>query len=528
MYNQPVKEASRSILWPHAINSLQDENFRILNREEIHKIAHSANEVLENKIFVDSETLTDTVFDWSKVTFAHHPKKTTQMKVAFFCGPDPVFDLNHLLRLGIRIEHIWMFELDKNLFNEAKSKCSENSLFPNFFFGNINDFIASQPDRFDIVYLDFTKSLISEDMMPLKTIERVFNRQMLTEKSFLIVNSCYPDKSEKNIDFLSSYFHKREWINIEIDNQKGIKESFEAYSIYDIQSVKNVIDSDFDNAYSEYSSSIISNFASVWSPSFRLSNTKSFRQFFFENANKINELINLEIDNNASSSNILSNISNSQAIVEDLHLCAGEYPEWYFLDFINNSKEFNKFKNFLCNKFDGNAYSYFDSLKMFYLLNNIEEGNYYYVSNEMKEFLTKFKTSTIEFQVFKSTYGGVFCDVPMSSQWVGILYGKYGHPYHLNPKYSKRIAYTAKERKMCLDVLAFDKCRELYDWVPTQHFFNEKYTDKICQFIIRSACDKIFKKGFYTTSNLLKYCHFVCLGDVASNDNEELCNRIEL
>ena len=78
-------------------------------------------EKFANHPFYDERDLDDNKYeDWKRYgETVYGNRRPEELKVAFFCGPEPENDVNHLIRLGVRIENMYAFEYDKECFNEA-------------------------------------------------------------------------------------------------------------------------------------------------------------------------------------------------------------------------------------------------------------------------------------------------------------------------------------------------------------------------------------------------------------------------
>ena len=86
-----------------------------------------------------------------------------------------------------------------------------------------------------------------------------------------------------------------------------------------------------------------------------------------------------------------------------------------------------------------------------------------------------------------------FCDVPMIHLWYEMIINSLGYPYHTNVKNHIRHSYTAKTRKMCMDVFTLDKCRGFYGWLPMIEYQADFVKDFNKQIIIRMSIDAIAK-----------------------------------
>lgn len=92
-YKQDIKEQSRVRIWSHAIEALttrRDES-RILNRTYLTKLSAFVESKIEREL--DSVVLRDF---FSFLDLSYGKKDANELKVAFFCGPEPENDVEVL------------------------------------------------------------------------------------------------------------------------------------------------------------------------------------------------------------------------------------------------------------------------------------------------------------------------------------------------------------------------------------------------------------------------------------------------
>lgn len=118
-YKQEIKGHSRSALWEHAVRSLTSrrESSRILTPTYLQTVwGYAWNEVLGKVMDLASHRAAiDKYFDnWLSYSESiYSTKSPSDLRVAYFSGPEPENDLAELLNLGIRIENVWAFEADQ-------------------------------------------------------------------------------------------------------------------------------------------------------------------------------------------------------------------------------------------------------------------------------------------------------------------------------------------------------------------------------------------------------------------------------
>ena len=196
-YKQDIKEKTRELLWNHAVRSLTQGRMdsRVLNPLYLDNLWDFVKKNFDKSGCYDPSDLDDLRYeDWKRYgETVYGTKRPEELKVAFFCGPEPENDVNHLVRLGVRIENMYAFEYDKDCFKAAVD--SLHFTYPNLkiFRGKISEFLSLNEVKFDIIYLDFTKSLIAE----FRTVFQILESNVLSDLGILMINTTYPDKDKK-------------------------------------------------------------------------------------------------------------------------------------------------------------------------------------------------------------------------------------------------------------------------------------------------------------------------------------------
>ena len=159
-YKQPPKNQSRERIWEHAVKSLtqQRSKTQLLKIDYFEKMRDYFFKEFFQKydipLFPD-----DSVFlSWSNfVSSSYGEKKPEDLRIAYFCGPEPENDLEVLKKLGVIVENVWAVEKEDNAYQNALSKAKERFPELKIFSGNMTDLLDLVPAPFDIIYLDFTQ-----------------------------------------------------------------------------------------------------------------------------------------------------------------------------------------------------------------------------------------------------------------------------------------------------------------------------------------------------------------------------------
>lgn len=477
-YKNGIKELSRELVWNHAVESLTTsrEASRVLNKAYLKKLWRYAidDNIIKHGVKDDCD---DRYFhDWlsfSDIVYGH--KRAEELKVAFFCGPEPENDVNHLLALGVRIENIYAFESDKETFKDAIDSLRENYPTLKIYNGKIENFVSSNFVTFDIVYLDFTGSLLTS----FKTVCAIFDNNSLSSSGILAINTCYPDKTDNVIDFLATYFHFQSCFEYPVYNGREEGEDYSGRFIesstcygYDYAKTRELIEANFEEAYSAFQTSFVINYSNHIKPFMAVLNNPVTRQRLFDPDKKnlkkaINDFYNRE----------------------DIYLEPEHYALYHFFQNINDSK----WNHFFKEEKGKEAFTRKDAIDLLYVFLNAPYEKFEGIlSNDLKESLPK-----INDNIPDRTYLGLFCDIPMIHLWLEQAINQLGYAYHINTSNHKRFHYTAKTRQMCLDIFTFDQCRALYDWLPMIEYYGDDLSIIERQIISLMCMDAIDKQTIH-------------------------------
>lgn len=495
-YKQDIKDKSRRCIWKHAVQTLTTNRVqsRMLDSVYLTKL----HDFVENKIGgrIDPE-LWKSYLHFLDISYGE--KKAEQLKVAFFCGPEPENDVEVLLSLGVRLENMFAFELDKGEFSRAVNALRGKYPQMKLYHGKIEEFALMHNTLFDIVYLDFTSSLLS----CYKTICCVLDNNMLAPLGVLAVNTTYMDKTDENVSFLANYFYYDvfyEGCVYQGEEDEKSTQDFPAFGRMEGSSCMNwdspddlipYIEKNFDCAYSAFQTDFINGYANITKPAYSVM-SKTITQRRLLKVDKIKDLLKydkaytqMEFDYFNDGINLFS--------MKFRLLPSSDIPQFF------NTTE------------NGRSLSRMDSLKIWEMLTNShyitsydlgeelgedEEGMPIYETIDIPSFLAEpleQSIGIIEDALKPGKQKVYFCDVPMVHLWYEMIFNSLGYPYHTNVKNHKRHHYTAKTRKMCVDVFTFDQCRGLYDWLPMIEYQADYVKDFDKQMIVRMSIDAIAK-----------------------------------
>ena len=513
-YKQGIKDRSRKIVWSKAVAYLTTdrESSKVLNPEYIQNLWEYCFTSALVKYGYVKKFNRKHLAEWQNFASRSYGTKTSKdLKIAYLCGPEPENDIRHLVKLGILIENIWAIESDENSYNKALNSARKNFTSLKIFKGKIEDFIALKDLKFDIFYCDFTKPLFSKDSRPLHIIHQLMLAKKMENLSVLILNSCVPDSTEENIDFLSRYFLFQPKVLYSVINKNAHKGTFSdplsSEGINTVSHLSKIIKNNFGEAYSFFATQypvyfgakVIAAHSSIFS--------KPLERILLNKA-EIDKGLNLFTGDGVSFGQWAASIKNASSSDKwgpgyDFNLSPHEFPYQWFLKLLSDqnaggiSKYWNTYFNSQKEKFEY-------SVSIHNLLRSSLEGYFPLLSPQLINALRGIIAKMPD-KIGKS----IFCDISFPHLWIEMAINQFGGAYHTNTAKLIRQSYTAKEREMNLDLFVFDRCLPLYDWLPFFELYEDFFGSIEKQMIVRSCINAISRQAFdlvpssYRGSNLI-------------------------
>ncbi len=422
--------------------------------------------------------------DFANNTYGN--KNACDLRVAYLCGPEPENDVEVLLRLGVHIENIWAVEADKGCFNTAINRVRNKYPTLKVFHGSIDGFFKIYPLSFDIIYLDFTAPLFSKDKKPFLTMHNIFDSQVLSEIGILITNSSVPDKTEEGVDFLADFFVDHRYLEGSVHGAKYNEEKIiswfgDGVGSYYGDGNKDVlvskIQDNYEGAYSAFCSLYPIFYANVIAPDYRVAKEKLIFEKLFTNDNAIYERwISKEYLDDYGVYSSYPEVG----FVERLH--KSNYKLSKYWDSVYHNREAGA----KCNRFQAVKIS--AALRSGFNLGNVEMFS--------KSLLESVKKTYNVMKTYEENR--LFCDMVFPGILAETALNQLGLPYHPQMSNHRRYCYTAKVRKMFIDIFTFDRCRSFYDWIPLIEFYDADLAIMERQMILRSCIDAIGKQLGFT------------------------------
>ncbi len=392
-------------------------------------------------------------------------KRPEELSVCYLSGPEPENDFAEFVSMGIKPQNIWAFECERNTYLQALTSIdSTNFMQPKLIKTSIERFFEASPKTFDIVYIDACASLIS-DQHALRCIASMFKHHRLSSPGILISNFAYLDETvgvekQQYIDIISRYNFIRDNRNACLLDHQGTVVFNDGY-----EAGKKRVEENLEEAYGDFVSAMICNTASISIPTVRFCN-----------------------------SNYLRSLSNTQPV---------PISSLQFQD-VNTIKDNTLYKYLAMNCFLKQTSSRFEGIsKVDKLISEISAptSGYDLLSSSKKLYEIKskgvdispaLKDTLVFFDKEQSMYQ--FLDKPNRLLFYDAVISQLSHPMHYVSDKALRLTYVAKQKRMFTDLMLFDECRYLYDWLPAIHQIPNAFSNPSWQYTFRFALDGLIKQ----------------------------------
>ncbi|MGL9728964.1 hypothetical protein [Enterococcus sp. DIV0756] len=471
-YKQEKKEESRLRIWKKAISTLTNnrEKETLINENVIREMWHYTFEQsvstkrLSDYFSIDSSILADFCGFINRTNETKYPE---DLKIIYFCGPEPENDLNIMLKLGVKIENICAIEQENTLYNKAIRNVKEKFPTLKIYKMRFKNFCESFPkQKFDIIYLDFTASLFNTNNV--ETIHYVFDYNMLENFGILVTNNSVPSKedikknSEKYNELLTSFFVKQEKIEPAIIGEEGCYAVLSAEYKDNKAALLPDIKKFFYQAYSSFCTLYPIFYSNHVSPVYKIFKNKILSSFLIDE-NKVG----VELSKNY----------------------RGEKMSSYFVH--NLISEWKNKNAMYENKESGTQRNRIQSIDIVaeILNSSFYELNCTFVAEPFKNAI---ESSYKIMNIFEEKR--FFCDIVFLRTLVEFTIFQLGYPYHVNYTNHERFSYRSKVNEMNVDIFTFDSCRSIYDWYPLFELYENNINLVEKQIILRMCLDLISGK----------------------------------
>lgn len=483
IYNQPIKCKARHYAIDNAIKmtTVNRVNSSIVERcyvRNLYDFFIQKDEISDDKnevLCIDKSYITA----WEKLhDSCVSTKRPEDLKICYLCGPEPNNDFKEFIDYGVLPHNIWAFENKHTDYCEALNKFTEGEYpQPRIIKQNIESFFRNSDQKFDIVYLDFCCSFVS-DKHGLKCVKTLFEKGRLNTNGVLITNYSLPDFSKNQdelIDLISLYMYFKRDVNFPVKVNCGTLES------EDYNEERNKIKHNLSSYYGEFISIVIRDLASVIVPVQKLWHNEYFSNLIKESENNgVYEDYFYKAKNNSLAKffltvkYVIENKYHNNTLDKFLNELGGLdllYDSFAFIIKMQNSKMIND--------------------------DNLNKTLEYFESDEIYQFLDK-------------VHKNMFWD---------IVVNQLTYPMHYNNKLNFRYEYIAKQNTMMMDVTCFDTCRYIYEWLPAIHQIKSAFLNKSWQYVFRFALDGLAKSRMQYNKEIFYQ------GSVTREDQEESCGK---
>ncbi len=410
-------------------------------------------------------------------------KRVEELTVCYLCGPEPENDFKELLNMGILPHNIWAFENNNRIYNEALVKLC-NGMFPRpkLIESNIEKYFKDIPKKFDIFYYDACATVVSRNA--LRPIASICKYHRLNSPGVIISNFSEPDflhieECNRVITVMEPYFFCK-------GDNKLLNNNFAH------EKLLQITQEEIHNYYSEFVTHILIDIVSSIVP---------IQRFF--NSDYATDILNLIMNQGDTYSinefNQIRNCTYKFVYLRKLLKEKRSEPE-IITNLFSSLSGYEGFKKDVCNCYK--------------MRQNMIMGKEI-INDKLKEAIAFFNRENNVFQ---------FLDKPDSSLYVDLLINQMGYPLHFVTDKIERFEYQAKTNNMMLDVIPYDECRYIYEWLPAADQVLRAYEDRSWQYIFRFAVDGLVKNRI-SVNNDVFYKGSVISKKIDGFKVKEICER---
>lgn len=392
-------------------------------------------------------------------------KRVDELTVCYLSGPEPENDFNELTSLGVLPYNIWAFECEKATYTQALQSIDSTDFFqPKLIRTSIERFFENTPKVFDIVYIDACSPLISEQHA-LRCISSMFKNHRLASPGILISNFAEVDSTNKAdlneyLDLLTKFNIAKKYSDSSVIEDNGVIK-FKNYYDEEYQYVNE----NFEQCYGDFVTAMICNAGSITIPTLRFANSTFLS--IISNNSPIENFIYKCQDINTIHNNTFYKFIALNKFLEQNNACDEGIPRT------------NKLISELSASWNG-----FSLISCFRKIYNIKEMKID-VNPKLVDTLNFFENSRNMYQFLDRTTGRLFFDTVIN---------QLSCPMHYCSDKVKRLTYTAKETRMFMDLIMFDECRYIYDWLPAIDQIQNAFSNNSWQYVFRFALDGLVKQ----------------------------------
>lgn len=569
-YDQPTKNDARRLALSHAVELITSrrENAAIVPADHTKRIR---DHLLQDKCYGDRDVALackpKDLESWRSYRLqAVGTRTSSEITVAYLAGPEPSNDLSVLLELGVRPENIWAFEIDEETADAGLEELRElHARGIKFIPVGIEDFFIGTPRRFDIIYFDACGAFPSKESNTLRALATMFRHSALAPLGVLVSNFACPDTSEPGVldrySFLigaylypKSFMESKKGGSIEGPPTYGYIFNYSPSTedeIDDEDPPKDFIDevkANFEHYYGQFITRSLMDLATIVAPMSRLMSGDLWKVAFDANLKSsirrgkrlvvfkpdVAEGAEAEIDIGQDTSATLTNVpgdadgdSWDQTELESLPSQDWETDG----DAICDPHFFSLIWTLAaCGRYTGATefapvHNGAESLIRTWrrgLVGKVEQKELEAEGKKLEDLIALFYAWRHDQSLWTPAMQRIgnfpywdnmpmLCDVPTTEIGFYPVFAQLAYPAHPNVRECKRFRYVAegKVTSMFMDVIAFDECRYVHDWISALHLTPEDWEDLSTQLTFRFALDGIAREKRWMGDDFLYGCHVV-------------------
>lgn len=468
-YKQKTKQIVRHKMIKRAIELLTNErnSLSCVRRSYVRDLYDYFIELEESKEQKEAKDIDASYIRmWESIHSRYVGNKSVEdLTVCYLAGPEPENDFAEFIAMGVLPHNIWAFESEKNTYLQALGSIDSTSFFqPKLIRTSIEKFFENTPKEFDIVYIDACAPLVS-DQHALRCIATMFKYHRLASPGILISNFAEVDTSNEVLlneyyDMISKYNIIKKYPDCFLIEKNGVVQFNEHY-----EEINTLVKNEFQKYYGDFVTAMLCNAGAITIPTLRFVNSmyltnfsdtrpKADKRYQFTDVNTIKNNVFLKF--------LVVNAFLEQKGSTDTGI-----------------KRTKKLEQELSAQWNGYAL-----LPCFQKLYEIREQNID-VKPSLEEDFSFFEKTDNMYQ---------FLDKPTKKLFLDSVINQLSCPMHYCTDKIERLTYVAKETRMYMDLIPFDECRYLYDWLPAIDQMKNAFSNKSWQYVFRFALDGLVKK----------------------------------
>ncbi len=515
-YDQPTKVRARTLALSHAVELLttRRDHAAVVPKNYVARVKRTlAKSELAAEKRAASHCGRSIIGRWEEFRLSKVGCKTAaDLTIAYLAGPEPLNDFRELVKLGVHPHNIFGFESETKEFNLAleAAKASEFPLLK-IIKMPLDRYLQAVPMSFDIIYFDACGPLPSPSQRTLRTVANIFRYQRLNPLSVLITNFAGPDASNdvltrSFVDLVSGYLYPRAFQESE-DPKWNLDDGPKAHGFTprkseDDELFSDLVIADLPRYYGNYITQQLFDLGSFIVPMSRLAagrDTSMWSTFFTKNAEDLakqaGHMRTFDADGNGGDYIVDCDMNalgwSFCALLDDND--SGDYP---MID-VQSRSLLQTWARELGGSPEAKVREVVDA---YFMLRNSRDEDL--LRPAMQELL-------LGYPYLRGMH--MFCDLPTLELALFPVMAQFSFPYHYNVRETRRYRYVAEGRTttMFLDVIPFDTCRYIYDWLPSTELVSQSFDLVGHQLVYRFALDAVVKHTIRYNNEYLFGAHVV-------------------